>query len=233
MDTKTCTGCAQDKPLVDFYTNKSRPDGRHGRCKKCHYLSTSKWKRNNREVVNRHAAVARAMDPERARAISNKSQAKAYALNPEKKKALSREWYAENSERAATAHRAWCQENAEQQKRWFSDYYQKNAERLKARARELGPEWARNNRGKVCARGKRYYARKRHAMPVWADIKAIDGLYDSSVEKSIETGIEHHVDHVVPLQGKTVCGLHVHYNLQVLPGKENQSKGSRFWPDMP
>jgi hypothetical protein len=42
------------------------------------------------------------------------------------------------------------------------------------------------------------------------------------------TGIEWHVDHIIPLQGKNVSGLHTPYNLQVIPASWNTAKGNKF-----
>src|SRR6186713_2511752 len=58
----------------------------------------------------------------------------------------------------------------------------------------------------------------------WRDRKAIKDVYAEAKRKTAETGIPHDVDHIYPLQGLLGCGLHVHWNLTVMPASENRSK---------
>jgi len=60
----------------------------------------------------------------------------------------------------------------------------------------------------------------RNAVPSWADLEAISLIYQSCPEG-------YHVDHIIPLQGLLVCGLHVDYNLQHLSAEDNLKKGNR------
>lgn len=66
--------------------------------------------------------------------------------------------------------------------------------------------------------------------PAWADARAIDKIYEECAERSKATGIRHEVDHIVPLCGKKVCGLHVENNLQILTAVENGIKSARWEP---
>jgi len=72
-------------------------------------------------------------------------------------------------------------------------------------------------------------ALRRNAYPVWADKKAIAAIYKECKRLNLRDGDgTWHVDHVIPLAGKNVCGLHVHNNLEIILGKDNLRKSNKF-----
>lgn len=81
--------------------------------------------------------------------------------------------------------------------------------------------------------GKRRRQREARATPPWADRSAIRAIYKQAKSLSKSTGEQYVVDHIVPLDGKLVCGLHVHWNMRVVHWLENAKKSWHTWPDMP
>ena len=73
---------------------------------------------------------------------------------------------------------------------------------------------------------------KERATPAWANLDKVREIYQLCREISEKTGVQHHVDHIVPLTSKMVCGMHNEFNLQILPGVENLRKNNRVWPNM-
>lgn len=89
----------------------------------------------------------------------------------------------------------------------------------------------RTRYGAVLHNTSRRIAEQR-ATPTWANHARIREICDAAAALQAATGIKYHVDHIVPLRGKTVCGLHCEANLQALPALDNVVKGHRKWPDM-
>ncbi|MQB02341.1 MAG: hypothetical protein GEU78_19300 [Actinobacteria bacterium] len=78
-----------------------------------------------------------------------------------------------------------------------------------------------SRRAAIRAKAALRRAQKLQATPTWADHDKIKEIYRTCPEG-------YHVDHIVPLMGENVCGLHVHNNLQHLPAAANIKKGNRY-----
>jgi hypothetical protein len=91
--------------------------------------------------------------------------------------------------------------------------------------------WRKKNSGRVLAWCRKRQLGKKQRTPAWLtdyDKLRIECLYSIAAMLTRHNGEPWHVDHVIPLQGKLVSGLHVPSNLRVMRGVENISKKNKF-----
>jgi len=106
-----------------------------------------------------------------------------------------------------------------------ASYRSNNKERFNLKVRE----WHKNNPHRIRAIQVKRKAAKLKAYPIWANKDSIDSIYAMAKFLTMATfGDGYHVDHVIPLQGKKVCGLHAENNLQILRAKDNLRKNNSF-----
>jgi hypothetical protein len=251
MNKKHCNTCAQDKSIAEFSKASKSHDGLQSKCKPCcsayhkarHHLVADKnkaraasWAKENKE---RRAATGkewRKLNFDRIKDVTD-----AYRdANRDVLLQRGREYYANNKERVTVRCNAYRLANLDRYKETGAAYYLVNKDHMAAIAAEWyinnreiasqnGKEWRAANPHKVAAKQARRRATLLQATPAWADNLKIDGIYAASAQSEIEC----HVDHIVPLNSKFVCGLHCEANLQVLTAFDNISKSNRHWPDMP
>jgi len=132
-----------------------------------------------------------------------------------------------NAERIAASKKQWATENAEYKAQQAKAYAQANPE-----ARKLARDkWDQQNPGALAA-AKAKNARDRiKRVPKWLtedDHWMMEQAYELAQLRTKMFGFKWHVDHIIPLNGKKVSGLHVPTNLQVIPAIVNLRKGSRW-----
>jgi hypothetical protein len=111
----------------------------------------------------------------------------------------------------------WVSNNREELNKKARDSYETRKEVALAATNK----WRKNNLAYDAFRTSLYRARKLQASPKWANLKRIEDIYQACPKGF-------HVDHVVPLKGINVCGLHVENNLQYLPACENIRKKNHY-----
>jgi hypothetical protein len=122
---------------------------------------------------------------------------------------LKRAYRAANPEKVARDNLEWRAKNLDRSKSYLKAY-------------------RKSNRGKINAlEAKRHAARLRRT-PLWANLADIEAVYAEARRITAETGIRHSVDHIIPMRGKHVSGLHVAGNLRVIPLVENAKKKNKF-----
>lgn len=119
--------------------------------------------------------------------------------------------------------RRWVKANPDRAKAIQDKYVKNRPEVVKAKAKR----WRQRNLVRRNMDQTKRHASKMQRTPSWLTeehIKQMKSIYELAHKKTRAEGIQYEVDHILPLQGKNVSGLHVPWNLQVLTASENSRK---------
>jgi 2,4-dienoyl-CoA reductase-like NADH-dependent reductase (Old Yellow Enzyme family) len=136
------------------------------------------------------------------------------SVSQEKIKAQKKRHYEKHKDAIAKKLKVYRDNHKDKKKAYFKEYKTKHAVKVSA--------WNAKRR-----------AAKIQRTPLWLtteELWLIEQAYELAALRTKTFGFDWHVDHVLPLQGKTVSGLHVPINVQVIPGSENAKKGNRIQP---
>ena len=138
-----------------------------------------------------------------------------------------KEWRKANRPRLLVQKKARYTANKKQALEYQKEHYENNKAYILAQQKE----YARANLDKINARVAKRHAARLQRTPKWLtkrDFALMENYYIKAKLLELETGVKHHVDHIIPLQGDLVSGLHVPSNLQVITAEENRSKSNTF-----
>lgn len=217
--------------------------------KASHAASDARRKKRDPGDAARRQKLYRERHPERVKAarIAGKEKNAAWrSANKDRVRMLARRSYRKNREKRLAYGRL-TYDPKRARERGLA-YRSKNRERLLAKesawrkanpqkCKEIKRRWIEKNKDYYRARcafyGAERYNNMKQARPKWANPFFMREIYHLAILRSRALGVPHHVDHIVPIKSKLVCGLHVENNMRVIPARTNIQKSNITWPDMP
>jgi hypothetical protein len=231
---KTCSRCKAKKTKSEFTNASSRKDGLNVWCKECTRANCKKadpaktkarsatWYAENKERRSKTTKAWLLANPNKAAEYCKKWR----DANPEQSSESNRSWYERNRTKKLADDK--CRRELNLQK--FLERERMSYARNRASALAKNAKWRESNRPTIAAYAAKRRSAKAERTPPWLSVEQHELILKFHIEASeltAATGVLHHVDHVVPLRGKTVSGLHVPWNMQILTATDNLKKNNR------
>lgn len=155
--------------------------------------------------------------------------------NEESRKAAMNEsrlrWRLKNPEKVKSYKRKWEETNYEKHREGASRRNKRYNAKTAGKRSEILKRWRKDSNGAAHAHTIARRARRVSATPEW-DNELTEFVTRKAAELCVlrekTTKIKWHVDHMIPLQARNACGLHVWNNLQVIPAKMNVEKNNKM-----
>ena len=197
---KQCSTCKINKVFTAFGKSTYSKSGYRSQCKQCEaaYRALHKADRTAWEITNK-----------------------------EKLRIKQRAYKQANKEKLSASNKHYRDKTSETRLAYNAEYYKQHLEYCKAYRKE----YKQLNKGCINNINARRRAEVIKRTPMWlteVEKQYIKALYILADLQTKLTGIKWHVDHIVPLQGKIVSGLHIPKNMRVIPAIDNMKKGNRY-----
>jgi hypothetical protein len=150
-----------------------------------------------------------------------------YSQNKEQVKEKVNNYRQNNPTKISARKKLYRQNNMQKVKSGLHNWYMNN----KSKSAETTKAYNKAHPAQALARCNKRRASRLNAIPRWLtkeDLLKIKEFYIEAKRLELLTGGKYHVDHIIPLQGEAVRGLHVPWNLQVIPAYQNIIKGNKI-----
>lgn len=191
--------------------------------KTCVCCSQEKKETEFRQYKNRGVFLLR----NQCRECERKRSKEYEIANKEKRLKEKRDFYANNLEKELKRKKEHYWKNRDNELARQAKFRAENREYLRERDRKI----AKENPAYFTFKTQKRHTAKLQRTPSWLteeQWKQIRTEYELSAWCSKVMGEKYNVDHIIPLQGKNVSGLHVPWNLRVIPAKDNFAKGNKY-----